>query len=150
MYSFYSPANNSGIRADIGQRWYYKSETTKVIRPYLGLNSTFEYTTLKLRDRGINVPKDSLMSKGLSFGPEVTAGFKIVILKKFTISPALALRYYFNTMDLDKFTSDPIYWRYDDLSNTSRNWQENRDIIKMNHFRRGLSPVAYVHLGWIF
>ncbi len=150
LYSYFSPADNSGIRADIGQRWYYRSEQSKIVRPYLGVNSTFEYTSLKLRDRGFNIPKDSLSSKGLSFGPEVTAGFKIVVLKKFTISPALAFRYYFNTMNLDKFTRDSRYWKYDDFFNSSFDIEGNRETLKMQHYRRGLSPVAYVHLGWIF
>lgn len=150
LISYFSKISTKGFRADIGQRWYLKGETSKIFRFYAGVNATFEHTILNLKDNGFNFPKDSLQAKGLSFAPEINAGLKIVILKSFTITPSLGFRYYFNTINTNKLTKNPEYWAYDDWDNMQPTWQENRREVELRHFRKGFLPVPYLHLGWIF
>lgn len=149
LLSYFSKISTKGIRADVGQRWYLKGETSKVFRFYAGINTTVEHTRIQLKP-GFQVPKDSLQSRGLSFAPEINAGLKIVILQCFTITPSLGFRYYFNTMNTNKLTKNPQYWAYNDWENGQPTWQENRKSVELQHFRKGLLPVPYLHFGWIF
>lgn len=150
LITFFSKIRNKGYRADIGQRWYLKGETSKIFRFYAGVNATFEHTTLNLKDNGFNFPKDSVQAKGLSFAPEINAGLKIVALQHFTITGSMGFRYYFNTMNTDKLTKNPNYWAYNDWDNMKPTWQENRREVELRNFRKGFMPVPYLHFGWIF
>jgi hypothetical protein len=150
LVSYFSKIHIKGYRADIGQRWYLKGETSKIFRFYAGVNATVEQTTLNLNDSGYNFPKDSIQAKGISFAPEINAGLKIVAFKHFTLTGSLGMRYYFNTMNTEKLTKNPRYWAYNEWDNMQPTWQENRREVELNHFRRGLTPIPYLHLGWVF
>lgn len=149
MVSWFTKISTKGIRADVGQRWYLKGETSKVFRFYAGINATVEHTRLQLKP-GFKVPIDSLQTQGLSFAPEVNAGLKIVILKRLTVTPSLGFRYYFNTLNTNKLTKNQQYWAYDDWDNGQLTWQENRKSVELQHFRKGFVPIPYLHFGWVF
>lgn len=150
LVSWFSNISTKGIRADFGQRWYLKGETSKVFRFYVGVNATLEHTTINLKDNGFNFPKDSIQTKGFSFAPEVNAGLKIVILKSFTISPSLGLRYYFNNINTDNLIKNPTYWTSNNWDPEKPIWQEKRNAVELQNFRKGILPVPYLHFGWIF
>lgn len=150
IFMLWSKMQFKGNRADYGQRWYLKGETSKVFRFFAGVNGTMEYSRLSLRDDGFGIPRDSMQTKGLSFAPEINAGLKIVAFKHFTLTGSLGMRYYFNTMNTEKLTKNPRYWAYNDWDNMQPTWQENRREVELNHFRRGLTPIPYLHLGWVF
>ncbi|MBK6976570.1 MAG: hypothetical protein IPH28_05215 [Cytophagaceae bacterium] len=150
LFMMWSKMQFNGIRADYGQRWYLKGETSKVFRFFAGVNGTLEYSKMSLRDDGFGIARDSMQTKGLSFAPEINAGLKIVALKHFTITGSMGFRYYFNTMNTDKLTKNPSYWAYNDWDNMQPTWQENRREVELRNFRKGFMPVPYLHFGWIF
>jgi hypothetical protein len=150
LHFLWSKIEYKGLRADIGQRWYLKGETSKVFRFFVGANVTFERSRLWLRSGGFEIPKDSLNARGLSFAPELNAGLKIVVLKHFTITTSLSSRYYFNTINTNNITSNPTFWAYNDWDNNKLTWQENRKSVELQHFRRGIVPVPFLHFGWVF
>lgn len=139
-----------GVRADYGQRWYLKGETSKVFRFFTGINATVEYSKLNLKDRGFGIARDSMQTAGLSFAPEINAGLKVVVLKHLTVTGSLGGRYYINTIDTKKLTYNRNYWAYNDWDNMKPTWQENRKSVELQHFRKGFLPVPYLHLGWVF
>ena len=136
----------TGYRADFGQRWYLLNKLDKYIRPYAGINISAEYSTYKLI-KDYNVPIDSLITKGLSIGPEINAGIKFVILKRLTISPSLGLRYYFTSHPIKNITKNPKYWSYNDWDNNKGNWEDNRTTIAS--FRKGFLPIPYINIGGV-
>ncbi|MGL4630872.1 MAG: hypothetical protein ACRCVT_06665 [Leadbetterella sp.] len=133
-----------GYRADIGQRWYYRNP--KYVRPFVGVNLSVEYSKFKLRKESY-VANDSLQTSGLCIGPELNGGIKFVVLKRFTLTPSLGLRYYINTHDFDRITKNSRYWAYDDWFNQNSDWKENRKVLKT--FRSGLLPIPYLNLGFV-
>lgn len=147
--SYFSNSRLTGYRGDIGFRRYHKGETQRVFRTFVGTNFTVEKSTIRLQERGnVEVPMDSLSASGFSFGPELIAGFKIVILKRIILTPAVGLRYYFSTINRKGLTYNPKYWAYDDWNNGKPEWYDNRRIdVDMFGYRKGLAPIVYLNLG---
>jgi Protein of unknown function (DUF3575) len=147
VISYFSKVDKlKGFRADIGQRWYLKGKKSKYVRAFAGVNLSAEYSKYKLKT-GLKVPLDSLNTSGFSFGPELNAGIKFVILKRITIAPSLGLRYYVNTHNSKKITQNPLYWQYDDWDNGKLKWEDNRDTI--DRYRKGLLPIPYLNIGLV-
>ncbi|MDZ7934225.1 MAG: hypothetical protein U5M51_04505 [Emticicia sp.] len=138
-----------GVRADIGQRWYLKGAEAKYIKPFVGVNATFEYANLKLQPDS-KIPMDSLQVKGLCFAPEINAGIKFVAFKRVTFTPSLGLRYYINTVNDNKITKNPQYWAYNDWDNPNPNWETNRKASILGNYRRGFLPIPYINFGFVF
>lgn len=148
MYFWLSSANYSGNRLDIGQKWYLNND--KYVRFFVGLNSTFELSSLKIIDKPyLNISQDSLSAKGISFGPEINTGVKIVLFKNILISPAVGLRYYFSSLNSNSFTKNPTYWAYNDWGNNAAKWEDNRKQVDLNGFRKGLSKIPYFNIGFV-
>lgn len=147
--SYFSNSTLEGYRGDVGFRWYRKGETQRIFRTFVGANFTVERSSIRLKKRrNIEVPTDSLSASGFSFGPELVAGFKVVILKRIILTPAVGLRYYFSTINRRDLTYNSKYWAYDDWDNSAREWQQNRQTdVDMFGYRKGLSPIIYFNLG---
>lgn len=139
----------SGIRADIGRRWYYIDNENTKFRPYISVNGMFEKSSFKLRN-GFDVPTDSLKAKGFTFAPEINAGIKLILFKRITVNPMLGVRYYFNTYNTDKITKNEKYWAYDDWDNGNPVWQENRKVAELRGFRKGMAIIPYFNFGYRF
>ena len=106
----------------------------------------------QFNDFALNVPKDSLFQNAIYFGPEFTAGFKIIILKKITITPVVGMAYFFKSYDAEKITQRSEIWY-------NRNWFDNEIISKQNTTQRrqdylnlgfGWSPNIYINFGYKF
>jgi hypothetical protein len=149
LFFMWSKAQYNAVRADIGQRWYLRGEKAKYIRPFAGVNATFEYTNLTLRQDYLKIPSDSLSAKGLSFAPEINAGIKFVAFKRITFTPSIGLRYYVNTINEDKLTKNPSYWAYDDWDNQNPNWEINRRNAVQSGYRNGFLPIPYINFGFV-
>ncbi len=146
----WSKVNYQGYRGDIGQRWYLRGSKAKYVRPFAGVNATFEYSNLKLqKDYSGIVPSDSLQAKGFSFAPEINAGIKFVAFKKITFTSSLGLRYYVNTINENKLTNNPQYWAYNDWDNPNPDWRINRQNATLNGYRKGFLPIPYINFGFV-
>jgi hypothetical protein len=139
----------SGIRFDISKRWYYVDNEKALFRPYISVNAMFEKSSFKLR-KTLDIPSDSLNAKGFTFAPEINAGFKLILFKRITVNPMLGLRYYFNTYNINKITNNEKYWAYDDWDNGNPIWQENRKVVELRGFRKGLAIIPYFNFGYRF
>jgi hypothetical protein len=136
-----------GFRLDYGQRLYLKGNTNKFFRFFASVNISAEYAKYSLSP-GLNIPNDSLCTMGLSIGPELNAGLKIVIFKRITLTPSLGFRYYFNTHKTKNITRNPQYWKYNDWDNDQLKWEDN--VATVDDMRKGLLPIPYINIGYIF
>jgi hypothetical protein len=148
IFFMWSNAHYSGNRIDFGHRFYLNDN--KYARFFVGVNSTFELSKLNIDDKPhLNISIDSLSTNGLSFGPEVNAGVKIVLFKRILVTPGIGFRYYFSTLNSNKFTNNPLYWAYDDWNNGRPNWQDNRKQVDLNGFRKGPTLIPYFNIGFV-
>ncbi len=138
---------------DIGFRAYLLNfDKQSWLNMYVGTSLLVGKMSREFNDFGLNISKDSLQQKAIYFGPEFTAGLKIVILKKITITPAIGMAYFFKSDNSNKISKNPALWY-------SRDWLEldvinkdNTDARRKDYINLGFAwqPNIYINFGYKF
>lgn len=153
---FSSVIKSSSIKRtkfDIGLRTYLVDfDKQKWINMYLGSSFLIGKMSREFNDYRLGVPKDSLTQKAFYFGPEFTAGMKIVFLKKITVTPAVGMAYFFKSDNSKNISKNPELWY-------TRDWFDEEILNRNNtEFRRkdfinsgfGWTPNIYINIGYKF
>ncbi len=138
-----------GPKIDFGQRWYLNNGKDKYTKIFAGVNLRAEYIKFRLADSySLKIPNDSLNTQGITLAPEVNLGLKFTIFKKLNITTAIGVNYGFNTHKSKMITRNQRYWAYNDWDNGALKWEDN--VKTIDNYRKGLSPVGYLNVSYIF
>jgi hypothetical protein len=138
---------------DVGLRAYLvKFEKQKWINMYFGTSFLIGSMSREFYDYSLSIPKDSLVQKAIYFGPEFTAGMKIIILKKITITPVLGVSYFFKSNNSEKISKNQELWyRRDwldqDILDKNNTQARRKDYINSGF---GWQPNIYINIGYKF